>query len=459
MSASPLLAFVAFALLVCLLALAGSRWRGLAGVSDTAPSRLVLSIFAGVLALHLLLNVFDLVHVSWSRLTILGALGVITALAQRLLSAGGRPAPPPAAGFGWGDALALCALAAFAFFAVALAATIPDFVFHWGVKGERFFLARATDYAYLARPWNWVIRPDYPNLLPELYATTAVLGGAFAPPALMLWSVAFFAMLLVAARETLEQAGAGSFIRQATLATTGLIAASAGIAGNMAGGADWMIAAALVVAMPPLLRPPDRTGSLQLGLAAAIAAASKSEGVALAAILILVQATRAAAWRRDSWRRLDLGAAAALLLPAAVVVLPWQVYLHRYHLLSQVQIGGVNPRHAHGIAQALRWELAANPTWHGFSYCLFLLPLLALRPRLRPIATVVSLQLLFYLYVYFSFRYDPVPLVITSFERLQLHLLPAILIAAGIALEPSPPDSPARSASGSESECGEPSSG
>jgi hypothetical protein len=428
-------AILAFVLLAALLVLLGSRFRGLAGPSDTAAFRLAVSGFAGVLGLHLLLTGFDLVHVPWSRLSILGGLGAAAALAHRFSSRAGRPARVRAP-YGWGDCLALLALAVFAFFAVSLAVTTPDFVFHWGLKGERFFLARATDYAYMARPWNWVIRPDYPNLVPELYAVTALVGGAFAPPAQMLWSVAFFALLLVAARETLQQAGVGSFVLQATLGTTGLIAAAAGIAGNMAGGGDWMIAAALAAAMPPLLRPADRSGSLQVGLAAALAAASKTEGVLLAAILIFVQGVRVVVWRRTEWRHLDVRAAAALVLPAAAVVLPWQVYLHHYHLLSQVNIGGVHLEYAHGIGQALGYELTADRTWHGFSWCLFLIPLLALRSRLRPVAAVIALQLLFYLYVYFSFPYDPVPLVITSFERLQLHLLPAILVAAGIALEP-----------------------
>jgi hypothetical protein len=65
----------------------------------------------------------------------------------------------------------------------------------------------------------------------------------------------------------------------------------------------------------------------------------------------------------------------------------------------------------------------------------FLLPLLAVNRRLRPILLVVTLQLLFYLYVYAAFLFDPVPLVITSFDRLELHLLPAILLATGIALD------------------------
>ena len=45
------------------------------------------------------------------------------------------------------------------------------------------------------------------------------------------------------------------------------------------------------------------------------------------------------------------------------------------------------------------------------------------------------MQLSFYLYSYYSFLFDPVALVLTSFDRLELHLVPAILFAAGIAVD------------------------
>jgi hypothetical protein len=73
--------------------------------------------------------------------------------------------------------------------------------------------------------------------------------------------------------------------------------------------------------------------------------------------------------------------------------------------------------------------------WHGFAYGLALLPLLALDRRLRPAVAVIGIQLLFYLYVYLSVRIDAVMLVQASFQRLVLHLLPAVLTGAAIALE------------------------
>ena len=68
----------------------------------------------------------------------------------------------------WGDGAALFAFSGFAALAPTLWIATPDFVFHWGLKGERFFLARGVDYDWLAKGWNWVIHPDYPNL-PESF--------------------------------------------------------------------------------------------------------------------------------------------------------------------------------------------------------------------------------------------------------------------------------------------------
>ncbi len=43
-----------------------------------------------------------------------------------------------------------------------------------------------------------------------------------------------------------------------------------------------------------------------------------------------------------------------------------------------------------------------------------------------------------YIGAFLAFRWDPVQLLIlTSFDRLELHLIPAILVAAGIALDPA----------------------
>lgn len=433
MSASSCLAV---ALLVSLLVLFGTRFDGLSSACDGTAFRLVVASLAGAVAFDLLLIVLDLVQVSWHLLVLVGALGGMIALAHRFHDTSpARPSPAPLqARLRWGDGVALLALATFAWFSSSLCITLSDFYFHWGLKGERFFLAHGIDYAFLAMPWNELLHPDYPILLPGLYAATALLAGRFSAEAMMLWSVGAFGLLLLAGRETLRQARVGRFVAESVLALTALAIAAAGLRGSMAGGADWMISLALVAAMPALLRPPDRVGSAQIGVAAAFAAAAKLEGSALAAILIFVQSVRAIAGTR-SGRRLDLRALAALLVPAVAVVVPWRAEIRRFHL-SHSAYGSIHFQHTHAILSALRAEFTASPIWHGFAYSLLLLPLLGCRRRLRPVVAVVAMQMAFYLYAFYCFQFDPVPLVLNSFDRLELHLVPAILLASGVAIDP-----------------------
>ncbi|MFY9826199.1 MAG: hypothetical protein WAM82_32840, partial [Thermoanaerobaculia bacterium] len=308
-------ALAAAVLLFGLLGLLGRRFAALlASPADGALYRGAVYTMAGAVALHLVLTALDFAGVRWS-LPVLAVAGlVIATLGLTVSSRGGSgrqvggatrpgeddlgatgrveppPAPPdpplPEAKIGWGDILALFALAVFTAFALSGWITMPDYVYHWGLKGERFYLARGVDYPFLAHGWSWPIHPDYPNLVPELFAVTALLARSFDMPAMMLGTAVLFALLLAACREALRQSGADPFIQQAGTALVALSSAAFGIGYVMAGAADWNLALALAAAVPPLLRRPDRAGDYQIGVIAAFAAASKIEGVPLATFLV-----------------------------------------------------------------------------------------------------------------------------------------------------------------------------
>lgn len=388
----------------------------------------VAGALAGLVAFHVLLTLLDLLGIPWHPVLLAILLGLL-GLAWRFLprpSKGPRLLSDP----GWGDGIALFALAGFTLLALTSWIAIPDFIYHWGVKGARFAVVQGTDYVFLARSWNWAIHPDYPNLLPELYAATALLSGGFAEPEMMLWSGIFFALLLAGARAALRQAGAGRFSLQAGMALLALVLGAFGIGHLMAGAADWMIALAVIAAMPPLLRPPDRVGDLEVAFAAAFAAASKIEGVPLAGILVLVQLVRHA-WleRRLPWR-----AALRLGLPVAAVVLPWLAQTVRHGLLQSTNSAAFEPSRAGLILPALQ-ETVTLAAWHGFGWAVLLpLPLLLSR-RVRPVAAVAGLLLLFDLYVYFTAPVDTRFYVLSSFPRLMFQVIPALLVAAVVAME------------------------
>jgi hypothetical protein len=225
-----------------------------------------------------------------------------------------------------------------------------------------------------------------------------------------------------------------------------LAAAAFGIGHQMAAAADWVIALALLAAVPSLLAPPGRETDLQIGCAAALAAAAKTEGLPLAVLLILVRFLQQLARFREMRRlgayemhRFGAGelrrltaSALRLGLPAAAVVLPWLAGVHRWGLFQEFNQGAFDLHRAAVVFPALGESLRGG-AWHGLYWGLALLPWLALDRRLRPLAVVVSLQLAFYLYVYFSARVDAEFLVLSSFPRLVLHLLPAVLVAAAVA--------------------------
>ena len=336
-------------------------------------------------------------------------------------------------GFGWGEGTALCVLAIFTALALSGWITFGDFIFHWGIKGERFALARGVDYDYLARGWNWVLHPDYPNLLPELYAVAALMARRFDPSALTLATSLAFALTLAAAREGLRQGGADRFTRQVGLALIALVLGAFGIGYLTAGGADWLLALALAAAVPPLLRPPDRTGDLQIAVIAAFAAASKIEGVPLAAFLLLVQAAR----RIAGERRIDLQTfktMARLGVPAALVVVPWLGRALHHHLFLAGNTGAFSLARIPVAAAAVLETVRTTAAWHGFLIAAFLpLPLLASR-RARPFAAVATLQLAFDLYIYLSAPMSDLRFfVLSNFARLGFQLVPASLVVALVA--------------------------
>jgi hypothetical protein len=426
-------ALLAAAVLPVLLGLLGSRLSAwLAAPEDGLLYRWTLYVLAGSIVLHLVLTLLDFAGIPWHPLLLAGTGSAFYILASRFLPRGpGRSGSIAEAG--WGEGTALFTLAAFTLFAVTGWITFGDFVFHWGIKGERFFLARGVDYEYLARGWNWAIHPDYPNLLPEIYAVMALMARRFDPDSLMLTTALFFALTLASAREGLRRAGAGRFTRQAGLALIALVTGAFGIGYTTAGGADWMMALVLAAAAPPLLRLPDRAGDFQIGVIAAFAAASKMEGVPLAAFLILVQ------WGRRAWRERRPAFAAALRagLPAAVVALPWLGRVIHHHLFLGSNAGRIDLARAPGTARAVLEVIRTTGPWHGFLPTAFLPLLLLLPRRTRPLAAVAVLQLAFDLYVYLSSPMaDQRYFVVSNFARLGFQLVPASLVMALVAWGP-----------------------
>jgi hypothetical protein len=436
----PALCVLALALVLTFL---GTRVSALTALGDTALQGLVMGAIAGMVAFHILVTLLDLTGLRWS----VASLGIVLTAALALaLRFGGRIAEGERrrlpSDLGWGDETALLSLAVFALVALTLWATTPDFVFHWGLKGHRFFLARGVDYPYLARSWGWAIHPDYPNLIPELYAASALAARRFDPPSLMLWSVFFFALLLAAVREALRGLDPRDLPwgRQAGIALAATALGAFAIGHRMGGGADWLPALALVAAIPALSRPPDTAGDLQIGVLAAFAAAAKVEGVMLAGLLCLAQLVRRPALGATLRHRLGIGRLLRLGALPALVILPWWIQVQRYHLFSVMSNDHLTAERT-GTAFAAILDVLSFSAWHGFSYVIVLLPLLFLRRSTRPLAWVLSGQLAFYLWIYLVSGFETRFYVLTSFPRLLFHLVPAVGVGAIMAISQEPESS------------------
>lgn len=413
----------------------GGLGRLAAGDGEDPLFRLALRLVAGLVGLYLGLLLLDLLAIPWNPLAVLAVLGVTAAAGYRASRGVARTSALPW-DLGWGEAVAAGALLVYAVLAVRGWIVHPDFIYHWGIKGQRFYLAGGIDYAFLAAPWRWYVHPDYPNLVPALYAASASAAHGFRVGAAMLWSALTFALTLAGARQVLRQAGASPFWRNWTLAATATALAAFGIGYLTAGGADWPVACAPLLAWPALAAPPGRAGDWQVGLAAALAAGAKVEGVVLAAFLVTLHLLRRDGSGRP--RALGRGALARSALPAALVVLPWLVQGWRHGLFAQAHAGALRPERAGEILLALGRSLAI-PEWYGVPLVLLLIPVLLLPRFTRPAAAVCGLQLLFYLWVYLTTpQAGPEGIgsfVASNFGRLAFHLVPTLLVAVGLAVD------------------------
>lgn len=389
---------------------------------DPPSSRAVLAVVAGMLGLHVWLTALQLVGWRWTAPTILAfaAAGVV---GWRAWPAAPRPLREPR--LAWSDGVALAAVLAFAAAALRTWIMFPDFVYHWGIKAQRFALAGGLDWEFLGRRANWAVHPDYPNMLPELYAVTAILGGGFHEPAALAWSVLLFALLLAAARAALLRGEASPRARRAGLAFLATVLGAFAFAALLAGSSDWCMALAPLLAWPALRGEPSPRSDARLGLAAAFAAASKMEGVPLALLLVGVGLARRA-WlaRRLDWRSVARGAA----LPAAVIaVWWWQCTSHQ--LFQAFNTGALDLGRMAVVGPALL-EVWLSPGWHGGQIALLALPVLLVVRGARAVALVLAGQLGFYLYIYLSAPIDPVFSVRSTLPRFILHLAPALVVAA-----------------------------
>ena len=390
---------------------------------------LPVAFAAGAVSLHLLLAAATLAGVAWSATSVAAALALAAlgwAARARFRLERFAPARPG----GW-DALAAGAGAGVVLLGAAGWLTQPDFYYHWGLKARRFLEIGGADYYFLAAPSSWRLHPDYPLLAPELLLLPSLGRGGFDEAAALAMAALWIVLVPIALGRALAAAGlaAGEVARGRAVVALALAGFTVGY--GLVGAADPLIALALALALPPLVaRERTAGGAWELGLAAALAASAKIEGVPLAALLVGLDLVVRSARER---RFVGLAHLARTALPAALAVAPWLALARAYRLFLETNAGAFDAGRSAEILRALA-ATALHPDWALFPLALLALPWLARRGDLRPAALVLLGQLGLYLAVYWTGPVDTRFYVLSTFPRLLFHLVPAALALAAIAL-------------------------
>ena len=435
---------LAAALVALLLVAVAGGWPCRAPGEARALESLPLAFAAGAVSLHVLLALFTVAGVAWSPGRIAGALAVAAlgwaARARFRVARFSRPGVRP-----W-DAVAGGALALVVLLGGAGWLTQPDFYYHWGLKARRFLAIGGVDYYFLAAPSSWRLHPDYPLLAPELLLLPSLGRAAFDEAAALALAALWIALVPIALGRALGAAGLAASDVARARALIALALAGFAVGYGLVGAADPLIALALALALPPLLAPERNPArGWELGLAAALAASAKLEGVPLAALLVAVDL--GARWLRER-RFVGFGHLARTLLPSAIVVAPWFALARVYRLFLETNAGAFDAGRSGTILSALA-ATALHPDWALFPLALLALPWLLRRARLRAAALVILAQLAVYLAVYWTGPVDTRFYVLSTFPRLFFHLVPAALALGAIVFHaPSAPAPSPRESTG-----------
>jgi hypothetical protein len=386
---------------------------------------------AGVLGLASLLSI------EWSRgLLAVGGIAVVVGLAL-LRGWTGRRRPVAVDRSRLDLALAvplavlvLLLLLGYAQFAFVSAGAENDFIGIWGAKGRTFFESGGVDREYLTSHWRAYAHPDYPILVPLIFASVAVLAGGWSESLSGLVYVVLAMGGLVLVRAELRKVTG-----RVAIQALGVLAVVPFVMSPWIGLADGPLALLALAALLRLgsgldggARPDFTIGGIFLGLAMA----TKNEGVALGVIAILLLALR----RRN-------GVLLVALWPTVAIAAPWLVVRSVLGLSTDLFEGGALSRVVarltvgDELTRMLEYLVVYRPgQW--ILYLAFICVFVLWRRRLTVgawfILAVAALQVLTYLGAYLV---TPLPLewhVRWSWERLLSQIGASLAVVAIVTL-------------------------
>ena len=390
------------------------------GVSTRAldwPARIAVRFATGVVIGGTVMYVESLIGIPWTRLSLAIPLLIWSAVAMRALFA-----PAPKSG-GLAAALQMAPILILAIYGVATAReTTGDLLYFWGPKGQRFFLARSIDVAFLKFPHYYLMHPDYPPLQPLLYAWNSCFtnyfsywGATFMTPLYLLASVLAFRGFAA------QKLSAGNANAYATLLAALLAFGFA--AGELAGGADAQLVMFVVLALSALTFADEHVIA---AIALAGAAFTKVEGAAFAIVVIVVYTSL----RRD-WRRSLILAAVPLILLGS-----WIAFARHNGLLDAYARGrtALHFDQLGMVLYVLRFEAAYRAMY--LPWLAVVAPLAFARHwRAAALPLIVAAAAILYTIFFYLHEANAIWWIKASAERVLLTPLAALLVATAAASE------------------------
>ncbi|HUP44684.1 MAG TPA: hypothetical protein VM779_04140 [Thermoanaerobaculia bacterium] len=382
--------------------------------------RVSVALAVGLVVVALVMYVESALGIGWSFAT----LGVpLVALAAASLSAVRAAVDPPR----WprGAAVAFGAVTAILLYGAGTARmTIGDLLFFWGPKSVHFFHARAIDVEFLRWPHHYLMHPDYPPLVPLVWAASAMLHGGFS-----YWGAVCSAPLLLAAAALAFRGFAAPVIgaRKSALFATLLLAVTgfAAVAGSAAGGAEPFLLLFEIVALSALTFGRGRGAVTIASIALAGAIFTKVEGTAfvISVVLSLLLVKR-------------FRTALVVAVPAAALLGSWIVFAEHHALLDGYTRArrSFHPQRIGYVLYMTAWQVSYR-IWY-LPWIAALAPLAAGKNfRRAALPFLCGLASIGYSIVFYLTEAEPLWWIQTSAERVMATTLMCLVVASAAASE------------------------
>jgi hypothetical protein len=376
--------------------------------------RLAFAFAAGILIVVVLMYAWSLLHIRWTRTSLGIPLVALAAFGVRRQSRRFREMEEK-------NPVSLAIMAIVLAVAIYAAGntreTCGDLLYIWGPKATAFFTARAINVEFLAYPHYVFMHPDYPPLVPLVYAWGCIVANE------MSWWGALYLTPLILVVIALIIRGFGASLQATALVMAVLAYACA--SAYVAGAADPFLILFECIAIAALTSHPDSAAARWIA-AAAIAGASitKVEGAAFA---IIVMIAFVLVHRR-------ILRAIGLVLPAVVLLGSWILFARHYKLLDQYARVH-SPVYWVYLREILK--RVAQEAAYGAAYVpwLALLALIALRRAWRQAAfplLVACGSLASTIYFYLHNDINVAWWIVTSGQRVMLTPLICVAVASAV---------------------------